>query len=182
MRGARAGSAGGGGACVVGGGVAGAAGFVATGAAGFAGAMGAGFGGAALVVQPSGEVRGANDLGSDLLANFDEDTVHEIAIAGARAIAAGALRLERLNGPFPGDCADVVVQPLVGRAAGALVLIATNPAESALRRALIESRQRYRDLVEAASEFVWETDRHGRFVFLSGSGAFGFSTTASRFK
>ncbi|WP_189049221.1 GGDEF domain-containing protein [Aliidongia dinghuensis] len=135
-----------------------------------------GFGGAALVVEPSGEVRGANDLGIDLLANFDDDTVHEVAIAGARAIAAGALRLERLNGPFPGDCADVIIQPLVGRAAGALVLIATNPAESALRRALIESRQRYRDLVEAASEFVWETDRHGRFVFLSGSGAFGYAT------
>jgi diguanylate cyclase (GGDEF)-like protein/PAS domain S-box-containing protein len=138
-----------------------------------------GFGGAALVVTPTGDVQGVNDMGVELLGTLDEDTLHEIAIAGARAIAADAMRLERLNGPFPGDCADAVILPLVGRghgAAGALVLIATNPAESALRRALIESRQRYRDLVEAASDFVWETDRHGRFVFLSGPGAFGYAT------
>jgi hypothetical protein len=90
-----------------------------------------GFGGAALVVTPTGDVQGANDMGVELLGNLDEDTLHEIAIAGARAIAADAMRLERLNGPFPGDCADAVIQPLVGRghgSAGALVLIATNPA------------------------------------------------------
>jgi diguanylate cyclase (GGDEF)-like protein/PAS domain S-box-containing protein len=138
-----------------------------------------GFSGAALVVTPSGEVQGANEMGIDLLGRLDEDALQEIAVAGARAIMVDAMRLERLNGPFPGDCADAVIQPLLGRgpgAGGALVLIATNPAESALRRALIESRQRFRDLVEAASDFVWETDRHGRFVFLSGAGAFGYAT------
>ena len=89
-----------------------------------------GFGGAALVVTPSGDVQGANDMGIELLGSLDEDTLHEIAIAGARAIAADAMRLERLNGPFPGDCADAVIQPLVNRghgASSALVLIANQP-------------------------------------------------------
>jgi diguanylate cyclase (GGDEF)-like protein/PAS domain S-box-containing protein len=57
-----------------------------------------------------------------------------------------------------------------------LVLIAANALENALRHALIESRQRYHDLVHAASDFVWETDRHGRFVFLSAAGALGYET------
>jgi diguanylate cyclase (GGDEF)-like protein/PAS domain S-box-containing protein len=135
----------------------------------------AGFGGAALLVSPAGSVRHANDPGAELMAELNDDTIHEISLAAGRAMAADAMRLERLNGPFPGECADAVILPLVGRA-GALVVIATNPAESALRRALIESRQRYRDLIDASSDFVWETDRHGRFVFLSAAGALGYST------
>jgi len=135
----------------------------------------AGFGGAALVVSPTGVLRHVNDPGAALIAELNDETIREIALAGGRAIAADAMRLERLNGPFPGECADAVIMPLVGRA-GALVVIATNPAESALRRALIESRQRYRDLIDASSDFVWETDRHGRFVFVSAAGALGYST------
>jgi diguanylate cyclase (GGDEF)-like protein/PAS domain S-box-containing protein len=135
----------------------------------------AGFGGAALVVSPTGSLRHANDPGAALLAELNDETIHEISQAASRAIAADAMRLERLNGPFPGECADAVILPLVGRA-GALVVITTNPAESALRRALIESRQRYRDLIDASSDFVWETDRHGRFVFVSAAGALGHST------
>jgi diguanylate cyclase (GGDEF)-like protein/PAS domain S-box-containing protein len=135
----------------------------------------AGFGGAALIVSPTGAVRHGNEQGASLMAELSDDTIIEIAAAAARAMAADAMRLERLNGPFPGECADAVIMPLVGRA-GCLVVIATNPAESALRRALIESRQRYRDLIDASSDFVWETDRHGRFVFLSAGGALGYST------
>jgi|HubBroStandDraft_1064217.scaffolds.fasta_scaffold00482_2 diguanylate cyclase (GGDEF)-like protein/PAS domain S-box-containing protein len=135
----------------------------------------AGFGGAALVVSATGSLRHANDPGAALMAELNDETIREIAQAATRAIAADAMRLERLNGPFPGECADAVILPLVGRA-GALVVIATNPAESALRRALIESRQRYRDLIDASSDFVWETDRHGRFVFVSAAGALGHST------
>jgi len=44
---------------------------------------------------------------------------------------------------------------------------------TSLTRALIESRQRYKDLVELSSEFAWETDASGRFVFVSPAGALG---------
>jgi diguanylate cyclase (GGDEF)-like protein/PAS domain S-box-containing protein len=135
----------------------------------------AGFGGAALIVSPSGAVLHANEPGATLLTDLNDAAIREIALAAGRAIHADAMRLERLNGPFPGECADAVILPLTGRV-GALVVIATNPAESAVRRALIESRQRYRDLIDASSDFVWETDRHGRFVFLSAAGALGYST------
>ncbi len=135
----------------------------------------AGFGGAALLVSPDGQVQSANEPGAELLGALDDDSLNEIAVAAGRALAAGAVRLERLNGPFPGSCGDAVILPLVGLPM-TLVLIATNPAESAVRQALIESRQRYRDLIEASSDFVWETDRHGRFVFISSRGALGYSS------
>ncbi len=43
-----------------------------------------------------------------------------------------------------------------------------------LREALIDSRQRYRDIVEVSSAFAWETDGSGKFVFVSPRGALGY--------
>jgi diguanylate cyclase (GGDEF)-like protein/PAS domain S-box-containing protein len=48
------------------------------------------------------------------------------------------------------------------------------PADRALRRALAESRQRYKDLVEISSDFAWETDVEGRFGFVTPRGALGW--------
>ncbi|MFV1850785.1 MAG: diguanylate cyclase domain-containing protein [Thalassospira sp.] len=43
-----------------------------------------------------------------------------------------------------------------------------------LREALIDLRQRYRDIVEVSSAFAWETDDTGKFVFVSPRGALGY--------
>jgi len=43
-----------------------------------------------------------------------------------------------------------------------------------LREALIDSRQRYRDIVEVSSAFAWETDENGKFIFVSPRGALGY--------
>ncbi len=40
-------------------------------------------------------------------------------------------------------------------------------SDRAIRDALLESRQRYKELVEISSDFAWETDEDGRFVFVS---------------
>ena len=42
-----------------------------------------------------------------------------------------------------------------------------------LRDTLIESRKRYKELVDISSDFVWETGPDGRFVFVSPRGALG---------
>ncbi|TAN51245.1 MAG: GGDEF domain-containing protein, partial [Rhodospirillales bacterium] len=47
--------------------------------------------------------------------------------------------------------------------------------ERNLRMALVESRQRYKDLVEISSDFSWETGLDGRFVFVTPRGALGYS-------
>ena len=48
------------------------------------------------------------------------------------------------------------------------------PLEQSLRAALVESRSRYKDLVELSSDFAFETDAGGRFAFVSPKGALGY--------
>src|SRR3546814_18670547 len=50
--------------------------------------------------------------------------------------------------------------------------------ERSLRAALVESRQRYKDLVEISNDFAWETDVEGRFAFVSPRGSLGYPATA----
>lgn len=45
-----------------------------------------------------------------------------------------------------------------------------------LREALIESRQRFKDLVEVSSDFSWEVDTSGLFQFVSRAGALGYKS------
>lgn len=55
-----------------------------------------------------------------------------------------------------------------------LLLFHDQTLDSNLRDALIESRQRFKDLVEVSSDFSWEIGGDGRFVFVSRSGALGY--------
>jgi diguanylate cyclase (GGDEF)-like protein len=48
-------------------------------------------------------------------------------------------------------------------------------ADAPLRRALLDSRQRWRDLVLTAADFVYETDAWGRFVFVMPDPTLGWS-------
>jgi diguanylate cyclase (GGDEF)-like protein/PAS domain S-box-containing protein len=53
--------------------------------------------------------------------------------------------------------------------------LATPHFDSALRDALLDSRQRWRDLVDMAADFAWETDAEGRFTFVFPDPALGWS-------
>jgi len=50
--------------------------------------------------------------------------------------------------------------------------------DAALRDALVDSRQRYKDLVEISGDFCWETGADGRFAFVSPQGAVGWRAEA----
>lgn len=67
---------------------------------------------------------------------------------------------------------DLDVLPCAG---GVLLLGRDTSLERALRSALVDSRQRLRDLVEIASDFTWETGPDGRFTIVSAQGALGFT-------
>jgi PAS domain S-box-containing protein len=58
-----------------------------------------------------------------------------------------------------------LVKPVDERALHASIqmALARHAAENALR----ESEQRFRDVVDAAGEFIWETDANGRYVYVS---------------
>lgn len=50
--------------------------------------------------------------------------------------------------------------------------------DDALRDALLDSRQRWRDLVDMAADLMWETDAEGRFCFIHPDPALGWPARA----
>jgi PAS domain S-box-containing protein len=47
--------------------------------------------------------------------------------------------------------------------------------EQQLTKALVESRQMFKDLVSCSTDFAWETDNKGRFKYVSSNGILGYS-------
>ena len=50
--------------------------------------------------------------------------------------------------------------------------------EQHLTKALVESRQMFKDLVSCSTDFAWETDNKGRFKYVSSNGILGYSAYA----
>lgn len=123
--------------------------------------------GPAALVAPDGSIACANAPASSLLATL-------IAAAGTvRGGAAGrVLEPLTLNGPKGAETYELTAVPLGDRVlvTGRDISLTAN-----MRVALADSRRRYKDLVEISSDFAWETDRSGAFVFVSPRGALGFS-------
>ena len=69
---------------------------------------------------------------------------------------------------------DLLLLPMPGKTA-ALVQGYDLTKDHTLRDALVDSRQRYKDLVEISSDFVWEVGAGGRFAFVSPGGALGYT-------
>ncbi|MCR6629680.1 MAG: diguanylate cyclase [Magnetospirillum sp.] len=99
-------------------------------------------------------------------------------------------RLTQLPALLEGTGGHALMETLPAAGGGTVVLeLAALPTEDGhvlllgrdvtlernLRSALVESRQRYKDLVEISSDFAWEVGADGRFVFVSPKGALGFS-------
>lgn len=138
------------------------------------------FPGAVLLVGQNNMVIGANPTAEPIAALLTRGGCAELRDAIGAALAGRAAQVNPLLLP-PGDDAktvglafDVAVLPWCDGTA-ALLLGRDVTLERSLRSALIESRQRYKDLVEAACDFAWETDAEGRFTFVSTRGALGYS-------
>lgn len=72
---------------------------------------------------------------------------------------------------------DVTATPILkpdGEVEKTLVLARDLTMERNLRSTLVESRQRYKDLVEISNDFSWEVDTDGNFIFVSPQGALGY--------
>lgn len=70
---------------------------------------------------------------------------------------------------------DLSFLPCAGAEGGGVLLLARDISlERALRGALIDSRQRFKDLIDAAADFTWEIDAEGAFAFVSGPSALGY--------
>ena len=131
--------------------------------------------GPVIEARRDGTVVQANKHGHDLvpkvLVGEDSDLRRMIALAFE---AAGSIS-DRLEVVEDGKSCwyECVVLPIDGERA--LVLVRDDTYNLNVRQALFESRQRYRDLVVISSDFAWETDANGDFVFVSPHGAMGYS-------
>jgi len=90
--------------------------------------------------------------------------------------ASGRARSEMLRLEVRADdgmrTAELTALPLADHAV--LVIGRDATLDHNLRGALVDSRQRYKDLVEISSDFAWETGPQGHFVFVSPQGALGW--------
>jgi diguanylate cyclase (GGDEF)-like protein/PAS domain S-box-containing protein len=147
------------------------------------------YAGPAALFDPAGKAVAANAMGEALLptllaagGEFTE-ALHAAVMPGATAGYVAGLELARPAALTPARptgaaaagsrlCLDLDFLPCAG---GVLLLGRDVSLERALRGALVESRQRLRDLVEIASDFTWETDADGRFTMLSPQGVLGFT-------
>ncbi len=138
------------------------------------------FPGAVLVAGRNGMVLAANDSGAPIAALLQRGANEDLRAAVNSALAGRAAQINPLLlAPEDGKrtvglAYDMAVLPW-GSGTAALLLGRDITLERSLRAALIESRQRYKDLVEASSDFAWETDASGRFTFVSAQGALGYS-------
>jgi diguanylate cyclase (GGDEF)-like protein/PAS domain S-box-containing protein len=126
--------------------------------------------GPAARIGADGRVRHANGAAGPLLAALG------VRPGGLRALATletgCALDPIEIDGPAGASIVEPVIVPL-----GDGIIIAARDVSLAtnMRAALADSRRRYKDLVEISSDFVWETDASGAFVFVSPRGALGFT-------
>lgn len=101
--------------------------------------------------------------------------VSELLPLLSRAALSGGALCEQVafDGPAGTLFFDVTILPISEPAA--LVIAKDVTLESNLRTALVESRGRYKDLVEISTDFAWEIGEDGGFGFVSPRGALGFA-------
>ena len=131
--------------------------------------------GAAAVVSGSGAVVAANPAAESLLA-----AVHAGACGNALDLIARAARGEAVVETVTVSAArgptvmELSFLPF-GDGRSVLILGRDITLDRNLRNILVESRQRYKDLVEISSDFAWETGPDGAFDFVSPRGALGYT-------
>ncbi len=129
------------------------------------------FPGPAVLLDRDGTILAANGRADPLAQAVAQD---RLGCLGALVAQPGATSVESLPLSTGGSLIlDLVSIPAEG---GQIILFGRDVTlERNLRAALVESRQRYKDLVEISSDFAWETGGDGRFVFVSPKGALGFA-------
>jgi diguanylate cyclase (GGDEF)-like protein/PAS domain S-box-containing protein len=137
-----------------------------------------GFPGPALEITDDGEIQALNAAGRRLMATLDRRDANDAALAMLELIktACDQGSAARATLTMPGEAAaglrtlDMTVVPVATRQAYVIGLDITPAIDAAAA-----SERRYRDLVEIAADFAWETGPDGTFTFVSGNGAFGFA-------
>lgn len=133
--------------------------------------------GPALMIGMDGAMEAMNIQGRALRTILASDHYAQAMEMCGRAVAGQAVvEIVTLGGREHGQSLEITMLPTNDGAV--LVLGRDITLERNLRVALVESRQRYKDLVEISSDFAWEIGTDGRFAFVSPKGALGHAADA----
>jgi len=137
-----------------------------------------GYDGAAVIADVSGKVVTRTEKAAGLATILERSLVDGLNAlvsksATERVVVGDIFEIPTERGVVSLDVCAVPVQG--GNGVGRTMVISRDlTMERNLRTALVESRQRYKDLVEINADFAWEVDDKGRFIFVSPKGALGF--------
>ncbi len=139
----------------------------------------AGYPGPAVLLEPDGQLILANAKGAGLERALVGGAVGDInaLIDGASesaSIANATVTVDTSRGELVLDVTAMPILQADGTVEKVLVLARDLTMERNLRSTLVESRQRYKDLVEISNDFSWEVDLEGKFIFVSPQGALGY--------
>ena len=131
--------------------------------------------GAAVVLDEAGKFVAANARGNGLVQLMERDKAEDVRELIAQAqnetrIVNGMVAIDDSKGDMVLDI-TVIPQP---ECKSFILLGRDTSMERNLRSALVESRQRYKDLVEVSSDFAWEIGSDKTFTFVSPVGALGY--------
>ncbi len=127
----------------------------------------------ALILSSDGRLLSANAAARPLVEALRRDHLPGLAASVARTLGSGQSQMDVVMLPGPGGPTVYDLSVLPTDDGAALVLAKDVTLENNLRATLVESRQRYKDLVEISTDFAWETGPDGAFVFVSPRGALG---------
>ncbi|MBI9078556.1 MAG: PAS domain S-box protein [Pseudodesulfovibrio sp.] len=135
----------------------------------------------AMLIKPNGTIIAVNDIGASRLGGTVEDVVGEnvfklISLDFTQSHKKKLLRVLKTGKPtkFESTHADsrlsINVYPTKspdGSVDRLAIFIRDVTEQHLAETALRESEQRFRDISEAIGEYIWETDKEGRFSFLT---------------
>ena len=128
--------------------------------------------GPVLLVGTDGRVLARNIPGAPLAMRFASGELPAVTAMVAAVTAGTGSQSFKISDEDTGSTIDLAAIPVSGRLA--LLVGRDVSLDHNLRAALVDSRQRYKDLVEISSDFAWETGPTGQFVFVSTAGALGY--------
>lgn len=132
--------------------------------------------GPAILVGGDNRVQARNMAGADLARRLPDLPDIASLVAEARRAGRGisAVIETRDDQGAPTSATSFSAMP-VGDDDAVLIIGRDVSVDRNLRSALVDSRQRYRDLVEISADLAWETDADGKFSFVSPLGGLGWS-------
>ena len=138
-----------------------------------------GYPGPALVTDRTGRVIAANAGAHDLSQGLQSGSQRDLQARIVRVAELGEPAQEQLElgSRQVRALMQLTIMPLTMTDGQVAVLVMGRDAtmERNLTTALVASRQMFKDLVECSTDFAWETDSEGHFVFVSPLGALGFT-------